>query len=1009
MAKIRITQTPTKKVRITSVPKMPTGGSVRDKWNQYTSGINPTEQWNHNKVLGSGFDPSVVGDIQQEFQDISSGNSSLGRIGQLAIKAPNGISPVDQWVGTQTGNYSYRPLVYETRRGNTVTGSKNYGTDYERAIAENSNGKWWDSPMPKPWMSNDQNVPMNALQEQIDRLYSYPTIRGIAKPQKDNWHTDENTDYSIDSVRMSKYGGVQPCMGCGGNYRYQMKFGGNSNYAGQTPPDRFGKRSLDTFWPTGHTIMYNQKDPYEIRDVIPESDNPDIFIEKNEIVLQPTNVGMIAQKADTGTHESGDDKGVEVPDGSFVLSDTNALKIKDKDLHKEYGLSPKRGGYTPAKLGGKFVSELNKANELIQDPKTDKLTRDTAQMMVQNYSDKLGKLASIQESMKQQMGIPTTPQMRSGGKKGKVMGQYDPSVPYTQVFDSTGKMTFVPDTNNGLPSIVQEYPTQAVPVLTGNKSQHPYVQALPKVVTGNQSKGFDPDIAYSQVFDENGRMSFVPDTPYREYPDDNNATPFRFDQNPIPTSNEFYTPFVNPQPTNLADSSDVPGKGVTLGNVQSDTPTTDKSTNPFRKGRTTGFTTPDRLALMNSALNYATLHKYQPWEPPVTGVIPRTVYLDPTRALATNSESANSLYRNASAAGNRNLASYLAIQGQASKNAADILGQYSNQNVSIANAANSQGAQITNQLLEAQRNRAKSLYQGNVIAAQQYDNAEREARGDLLNTYQNAWKNRQGYDDLNQTNRFYYRDMDTGRMHFNSPQAQAEFYKEVYGSPSNPSNDLAQHRKYYDMAKQQYPEADETTWNRIADKMYFGNRENDTYDNRGNLKSRTTKQPQMALGGYLPVAYTPPPSISGQVSIYSQPVQPQQHTGDIASDTNNPGNMKYAPWLKRFGASPSGIPGKDGGEFATFPDVESGLSAYTTQLFGTVDGTMHSKYYTPDTTVDKALRTWSNNGYDGSIYPEIRNKRLRDVNPKERQELARRQIKRESGKMYKSLSSSGII
>jgi len=131
---------------------------------------------------------------------------------------------------------------------------------------------------------------------------------------------------------------------------------------------------------------------------------------------------------------------------------------------------------------------------------------------------------------------------------------------------------------------------------------------------------------------------------------------------------------------------------------------------------------------------------------------------------------------------------------------------------------------------------------------------------------------------------------------------------------------------------------------------------------------------------------------------------------DIATKLNNPTNMIYHPWMSKLGAQRSNIKQQDGdGFFAHFPDIDTALKAYETQLFGEVDGVFDSRYYKPNTTVDKALRTWSGNGYGGNIYPEIANKPLSSVTAAERRELAKRQIKSESGAMYSKLKSRGYF
>ena len=131
---------------------------------------------------------------------------------------------------------------------------------------------------------------------------------------------------------------------------------------------------------------------------------------------------------------------------------------------------------------------------------------------------------------------------------------------------------------------------------------------------------------------------------------------------------------------------------------------------------------------------------------------------------------------------------------------------------------------------------------------------------------------------------------------------------------------------------------------------------------------------------------------------------------DVATRNNNPGNMLYQPWMKKFGAVPSSNKATDSGkEFAQFPNITNGMEAYKLQLFGDVDGKFKSKYYKANTPVDEALKKWSNGGYGEEIYPEITGKTLGELTQSERNELIKRQIKHESGSMYKQLSEADIF
>lgn len=173
--------------------------------------------------------------------------------------------------------------------------------------------------------------------------------------------------------------------------------------------------------------------------------------------------------------------------------------------------------------------------------------------------------------------------------------------------------------------------------------------------------------------------------------------------------------------------------------------------------------------------------------------------------------------------------------------------------------------------------------------------------------------------------------------------------------------------------------------------------------------------PVAQMGGFCEkggACYQPPTQApeSGlpNVTVPATPV----HTGDgkdIATRTNNPSNLKWHPWMSRYGGYNSSIPGTDGGTFAAFPSLEKGLQAYQTQLFGDTDGVFKSDHYKADTPVDQALKTWSNHGYGAEIYPEISNMTLGQLTSAQRRELTRRQFRKESNEMFQKLSTAGVF
>jgi len=144
--------------------------------------------------------------------------------------------------------------------------------------------------------------------------------------------------------------------------------------------------------------------------------------------------------------------------------------------------------------------------------------------------------------------------------------------------------------------------------------------------------------------------------------------------------------------------------------------------------------------------------KYMPWAPAVELQKPRPTFLDPTRELAANAEQANIQTQGmAQFAGPQALSARSSgIQGQAAKNAADILSKYNNANVNIANQFELKGTDIANQESMLKQATAQRLYDQNTVANQQYDNAKLAMRNNLRNYYTNAITNKWQTDALNQ-------------------------------------------------------------------------------------------------------------------------------------------------------------------------------------------------------------------------------------------------------------------
>lgn len=120
---------------------------------------------------------------------------------------------------------------------------------------------------------------------------------------------------------------------------------------------------------------------------------------------------------------------LNVPEGSFIFSDTKKMKIKDPAVLKMFGASPKAGGYTPAELAKKY--DINKYKAIVEDPESDLISKSTAQLMLTNYRKKLAALATIQEEMK---GFPQgIPAVAEGAQDEMAIAAYGGYLPEYQI------------------------------------------------------------------------------------------------------------------------------------------------------------------------------------------------------------------------------------------------------------------------------------------------------------------------------------------------------------------------------------------------------------------------------------------------------------------------------------------------------------------------------------------------------------------------------------------------
>jgi hypothetical protein len=146
--------------------------------------------------------------------------------------------------------------------------------------------------------------------------------------------------------------------------------------------------------------------PTQVRDTLLPVDRKDANLEAERGETAVVNIdGIPAHFKIGGKRHSKGGTPLNLPDNSFIFSDTAKMKIKDPIMLAQFGMVPKPSGYTPAEIAKKY--DINKYRQLLADPNTDTIDTKTAEIMISNCNMKLAKLALLQESMKGfPQGIP---------------------------------------------------------------------------------------------------------------------------------------------------------------------------------------------------------------------------------------------------------------------------------------------------------------------------------------------------------------------------------------------------------------------------------------------------------------------------------------------------------------------------------------------------------------------------------------------------------------------------
>ena len=193
-----------------------------------------------------------------------------------------------------------------------------------------------------------------------------------------------------------------------------MKYGGQAGY------------SLDMNWRKSFTKMNKTSSDYYNNGMSEDKttdEEPVLEAEGGETILKPGDQTMFnlngPKHSEGGVALTKDQvESKNKPDlASFIFSDTNKMKIKDKDTLEYFGVAYKKGGVTPAKVSKKY--DLNQWQAILNDPTSDPISKATAQLMLNKNIPRLAELAVIQEKMKGLKPPAFAEQILGGGQQGQ--------------------------------------------------------------------------------------------------------------------------------------------------------------------------------------------------------------------------------------------------------------------------------------------------------------------------------------------------------------------------------------------------------------------------------------------------------------------------------------------------------------------------------------------------------------------------------------------------------------
>ena len=130
--------------------------------------------------------------------------------------------------------------------------------------------------------------------------------------------------------------------------------------------------------------QYIGKKPTEVKDTISRvpREEANLEAEGGETVYGDVNGdGFTEHYKITGPRHSSGGVPLNLPDDTFIFSDTKSMRIKDPALLAKFGKT--KGSYTPAELAKQY--DINKYRKILQDPDSDSIDKNRWKVYKYSY------------------------------------------------------------------------------------------------------------------------------------------------------------------------------------------------------------------------------------------------------------------------------------------------------------------------------------------------------------------------------------------------------------------------------------------------------------------------------------------------------------------------------------------------------------------------------------------------------------------------------------------------